>query len=153
MPEYKEDGSPVTVTEMVASGPGNITFADYDAAEKVDPYAVEGNDTSNFKGVSEEYRTYASEVDSPLDFDASVADNSVEKLKALGVEVDDEEFGVASPGAGGAASLEGRNEDAQAEQDSMTEQTQVREDEEPSAPESSTDDDKPNPSSTPFPTA
>lgn len=52
------------------------------------PYEVEGNDTSNFRGVSPEYRTYASEVDSPLDWDGSVPDNSQEKLDALGVDTD-----------------------------------------------------------------
>lgn len=71
-----------------------VRVGDVDAEDAFPaPYAVDGQDTSGFVGVSEEYRTYASEVDSPLGFDPSVADNSQEKLDALadaGVPVADE---------------------------------------------------------------
>lgn len=102
MPEYNDDGSVKTVDQMAAENPiaAAKSFSELDEAVQdgeLDPdeaypsrYAVEGNDLSNFKGVSEEYRTYASEVDSPLDWDASVADNSQEKLDALAEEGVDE---------------------------------------------------------------
>lgn len=45
-----------------------VTFADFDA-RGASPFAVEGNDTSGYKGVSPEYRTYASEVDAPASQD------------------------------------------------------------------------------------
>lgn len=165
MPLYKEDGTPVTVSEMAPTASSNTTFADYDAAEdKVNPYAVEGNDLSNFKGVSEEYRTYASEVDSPLDFDATVADNSAEKLEALGVEVDDESTVLTG---GAAESSADRNEAAQDEKQSIVDASVEREENEPSAPDEVTDSPVENadksapsdgtpaakPAPTPFPTS
>ena len=93
MPEYDKDGNELTVQDMAAQNPVAAAPSFSELAEAVrDPerddvnyasrYAVEGNDVSNFVGVSEEYRTYASEVDSPGEWDGTEPDNSDEKLAA-----------------------------------------------------------------------
>lgn len=70
----------LTVRELAQSVTRDeVTFAEFDARAG-SPYAVEGNDVSGYKGVSSEYRTYASKVDAPLagapDEDANSQDES-----------------------------------------------------------------------------
>jgi hypothetical protein len=61
-------------------GTGGVTSpldSDDDAVNPLkqqDQFAVEGNDTSAYKGVSEEYRTYANDTEKPYPFEGVEAD-------------------------------------------------------------------------------